>query len=364
MTATPCSTFPQAGERLQGLDTLAARAARESQPLPSGGEISRTMIWDFAAAVQDGNPAYWDETWARGSRFQHLVVPPTMLLTHTRYPPGPAGTAAEWTPDYLREPRAPLADLLSGIAKQGCDVWTNASREEWYHEALAPGDQVVTAVRVELSEVKQTRLARGVFVTTFARHLRSSDGAEVARSKNVLFCYPSSDSTEVTPAPAAGDIPPDSGELGGDPPPDTRRDPFETLVADEVAVGDRIPKLAWKVDFMDLMRAAQGTRHPVPLHTDREFAQRAGSRDAYFSTLWQAGLIGRFVNDWAGPEAWLRHLRLTMMANICPGDTVTVQGSVVGRSEAGLADISIMIFNDLGAVSQVSASVDLPCRSH
>jgi acyl dehydratase len=344
---------PAVGARLDGLEPLLVRAREEHDPLPSGAEISRTMIWDFAACVQDANPAYWDEGWSH-EHLGHLVVPPTMLLTHSRYPPGPTGTAAEWTPSYLREPPAPLAEILDAVAELGFDVWTNAGREETYSHLLAPGDRVLTTARVECSEVKQTRLARGVFVTTHARHVRERDGAEVARSTNSLFCYPTSDATEapVQPDVAIASVSPAAPVL--------RATPWDSLRADHIQIDAALPVLEWPLTFRDLVLAAQGTRHPVPLHTDREFARRAGSRDAYFSTLWQAGLVGRYVNDWAGPAGVQRSLRLHMMANICPGDTVTVRGRVTGRPAADVFDVEIDIHNGLSLATRASARVQLP----
>ena len=73
---------------------------------------------------------------------------------------------------------------------------------------------------------------------------------------------------------------------------------------------------------------ASGTRDLYPIHHDREFAKANGARDIFLNTMWYQGLLGRFVNEWGGPESFIRKLSFDMRATNCPGDLLTVHGTV------------------------------------
>jgi hypothetical protein len=80
--------------------------------------------------------------------------------------------------------------------------------------------------------------------------------------------------------------------------------------------------------------------------------------------MWYQGIVGRFVTEWAGPESFLRKLSVSMKANNCPGDTLTLRGVVVGTSQDAhgrtIADLDVRIDNQLGPDAVIAAvSVEL-----
>jgi acyl dehydratase len=95
---------------------------------------------------------------------------------------------------------------------------------------------------------------------------------------------------------------------------------------------------------------ASGTRDLYPIHHDREFAKANGARDIFLNTMWYQGLLGRFVNEWGGPESFIRKLSFDMRATNCPGDLLTVHGTVTKKYEQEgqkLVDLDIRIDNQL-----------------
>jgi acyl dehydratase len=68
------------------------------------------------------------------------------------------------------------------------------------------------------------------------------------------------------------------------------------------------------------------------------------------------GLTGRYVTDWAGPEAIFRNLKIRLGAPNYPGDTMTLTGRVKDKSD-GVVSVEIVGRNDLG--NHVSGTVDL-----
>jgi 3-oxo-4,17-pregnadiene-20-carboxyl-CoA hydratase beta subunit len=58
----------------------------------------------------------------------------------------------------------------------------------------------------------------------------------------------------------------------------------------------------------------------------------------FMNILTTNGLVGRFVTDWAGPDAKLRHLAVKLGTPNLPGDSMVLSGSVtaVGEDEVTL----------------------------
>lgn len=117
----------------------------------------------------------------------------------------------------------------------------------------------------------------------------------------------------------------------------------------EVTQGEALPPLAFPVSYGTLAKDVAGTRDPYPIHHDPDFAKGNGARDIFLNTMWYQGLVGRFVNEWGGPQSFVRKLGLSMRAHGCPGDVLTCHGTVTalraGENGLGLVDIEVRIDN-------------------
>ena len=124
---------------------------------------------------------------------------------------------------------------------------------------------------------------------------------------------------------------------------------FQNRTWDSVSEGDSMPELGFgPITVTTLAMDVSGTRDLYPIHHDREFAKRNGARDIFMNTMWYQGLLGRYVTDWGGPESFLRRLGFDMRGTNCPGDTLTVRGTVTRKYvEDGkqLADLDVRIDN-------------------
>jgi hypothetical protein len=100
---------------------------------------------------------------------------------------------------------------------------------------------------------------------------------------------------------------------------------------DDVGEGDAIAPLTVDVTYTTLAMDVAGTRDFYPLHHDPVVARASGAPDIFLNTMWYQGIVGRYVTDWGGSEAFLRRLRVDMRAHCCPGDQLTVHGTVVRR---------------------------------
>lgn len=109
---------------------------------------------------------------------------------------------------------------------------------------------------------------------------------------------------------------------------------METVCFDAVRVGDALPELAIPITVTLVVGGAIASRDFTPVHHDKAAAQAQGMSDVFMNILTTNGLVGRFVTDWAGPDAVLRGVAIKLGAPNLPGDTMKMAGSVKSKDEA------------------------------
>ncbi len=129
-----------------------------------------------------------------------------------------------------------------------------------------------------------------------------------------------------------------------------------TLRYDEVAVGDELPALEVPLTPSVIIAGAIASRDYQDVHHDRDLAVKRGSKDIFMNILTTNGYVGRFVTDWAGPEALLRRVDIRLGAPNYPGDTMTMTGRVKDKTD-GVVSVEIAGRNGLG--DHVTGTVDL-----
>ena len=129
-----------------------------------------------------------------------------------------------------------------------------------------------------------------------------------------------------------------------------------TLRRGEVAVGDELPALDVPLTATLIVAGAIASRDYQDVHHDRDLAVARGSKDIFMNILTTNGYVGRFVTDWAGPEALLRCVDIRLGAPNYPGDTMHMTGRVT-VVEGELVTVEVRGRNDLG--DHVTGSVEL-----
>ncbi len=120
-----------------------------------------------------------------------------------------------------------------------------------------------------------------------------------------------------------------------------------SLRYDDVKVGDQLPELAIPLTRTLIVSTAIASRDFQDVHHDPGLAQERGSPDIFMNILTTNGLVGRYVTDWAGPNALLKAVRIRLGAPNYPGDTMTITGAVT-RKDAGEIEIGLKGSNRLG----------------
>jgi acyl dehydratase len=128
-----------------------------------------------------------------------------------------------------------------------------------------------------------------------------------------------------------------------------------------VTVGDALPPLAIPLTRTLIVATAIASRDYQDVHHDPDLAKKRGSPDIFMNILTTNGFVGRYVTDWAGPEARIRKIDIRLGAPNYPGDTMTIEGSVTARDEqAGTVEISLRGRNRLGDHVTGKVVVSLP----
>jgi acyl dehydratase len=120
-----------------------------------------------------------------------------------------------------------------------------------------------------------------------------------------------------------------------------------SLRYDDVNVGDQLPELDIPLTRTLIVSTAIASRDYQDVHHDPGLAQERGSPDIFMNILTTNGLVGRYVTDWAGPNALLKAVRIRLGAPNYPGDTMKITGAVT-RKDDGEIEIGLKGSNRLG----------------
>ena len=129
-----------------------------------------------------------------------------------------------------------------------------------------------------------------------------------------------------------------------------------TLRYADVSVGDELPELVVPITPTAIIAGAIASRDYQDVHHDRDLAIERGSRDIFMNILTTNGYVGRFVTDWAGPEALLANVEIRLGAPNYPGDTMKITGRVKQKQDGKLT-VEVRGANDLG--DHVTGTVEL-----
>jgi hypothetical protein len=83
--------------------------------------------------------------------------------------------------------------------------------------------------------------------------------------------------------------------------------------------------------------------------------------DVFMNILTTNGYVGRFVTDWAGPDATIRKVSIKLGGPNLPGDTMKMRGRVVALDEAeSTAQVEVAAKNAWGDHATGTVTIALP----
>jgi acyl dehydratase len=132
-----------------------------------------------------------------------------------------------------------------------------------------------------------------------------------------------------------------------------------SLRYDDVQVGDELPTLVIPLTRTLIVATAIASRDYQDVHHDPGLAQERGSPDIFMNILSTNGFVGRFVTDWAGPDAVLKSVKIRLGAPNHPGDTMSMTGQVTNKDD-GVVEVQVRGANDLGDHVTGTVALELP----
>ncbi len=117
----------------------------------------------------------------------------------------------------------------------------------------------------------------------------------------------------------------------------------------DIRVGAVLPELTIDITAKLIVGGAIASRDFQNVHHDKAAAQALGSPDIFMNILTTNGLVGRYVTDWAGPDARLGAVNIRLGAPNFPGDRMTFSGCVDSvDAESGTVVVALAGRNQLG----------------
>ena len=128
-----------------------------------------------------------------------------------------------------------------------------------------------------------------------------------------------------------------------------------------VAVGDEIASLEIPLTRTLIVATAIATRDYQVVHHDPAVAAERGSKDIIMNILTSNAFVGRLVTDWAGPDSFLRSVKVRLGAPNYPGDTMIMTGVVTAKDDASrVVTVAVKGANSLGDHVNATVEVVLP----
>ena len=141
-------------------------------------EVNKAMIRHWCEMVEDANPLYTDEEYAKTSEYGDITSPPAMQTTWV-YP--------RWWPPVEMPPDIGPAQL--DLPLGDFPIPAVISLTEEYFLPMKRGDRIRYKTKLEnISPLKKTRLGMGHFITTTNYYYNQRDEL-VGTSQYVLFRY-------------------------------------------------------------------------------------------------------------------------------------------------------------------------------
>jgi hypothetical protein len=121
-------------------------------------------------------------------------------------------------------------------------------------------------------------------------------------------------------------------------------------------VGEQLPELVVPLTRTLIAATAIASRDYQDVHHDPGLAQERGSPDIFMNILSTNGFVGRYITDWAGPDAFIKKVAIRLGVPNYPGDTMTMRGTVEAVTD-GVATVKVVGSNSLG--DHVTGTVDV-----
>ena len=129
---------------------------------------------------------------------------------------------------------------------------------------------------------------------------------------------------------------------------------------ESVSTGEQLPELRVEITRTLIVATAIASRDYQDVHHDEVLARERGMPGIFMNILTSNGFVGRYVTDWAGPEALVRRIAIRLGAPNFAGDVMRMSGTVssVERRD-GEGHVRIEVRGSNSAGDHVTGTVDV-----
>lgn len=150
-------------------DELRELVGKGGTPVTGPDQVCKQMIRHWCEAMEDANPLYSDEDFARKSRYGNIISPPAMVQAWSFEPVWPDGQEKRYRyPDksHRTEQTDPAGVAFDKLSEAGFSATVDVDTTLEFAKPLYPGDTVTVQTKlVNLTPEKKTRLGSGHFMT-------------------------------------------------------------------------------------------------------------------------------------------------------------------------------------------------------
>lgn len=134
-----------------------------------------------------------------------------------------------------------------------------------------------------------------------------------------------------------------------------------TLRYNQIKLGDKLPELLVELTPTVIVATAIASRDYQDVHHDYHMARKRGVPDIFMNILSTNGFVGRFITDWAGPEAILKKVGIKLGAPNFAGDSMKMTGTVTAKHDAEkVVEVEVVGKNSYGNHVTGTVRVALP----
>jgi len=115
-----------------------------------------------------------------------------------------------------------------------------------------------------------------------------------------------------------------------------------------IRVGDELTPIVKEIGMARMMAYGAATWDFVRLHYDADYVREMGFDAPFVDGQMIGGFLTQLVQDWAGPDAFLRKLSFRNRVMVYPGDSLTCRGVVIDIStteEGGMVECNLWVDN-------------------
>ncbi len=124
----------------------------------------------------------------------------------------------------------------------------------------------------------------------------------------------------------------------------------------DVQVGQELPALDIPLTRTLITAAAIASRDYQEVHHDPSIAVERGSQDIIMNILSTNGFVGRYITDWAGPNAFIRSVKVRLGVPNYPGEIMKMRGKVTAIDSK---TVTVLVTGSNSMGDHVTATVEV-----